>query len=91
MVWSVGHEDDDHRMMMGDQDVSGHSLELNNPGLYPFTCVELMVDGLAVTAVLKAHHINDYEGAAGTSVSFDYTPQVGVVCCVCHNCFSRRH
>ena len=64
--------------MMGAQEVSGHSLELNCPEMYPSTCVELLLDGLAVTAVLKASHINDYEGATGTSVSFDYTPQVGV-------------
>ena len=55
---------------------SGRSLELNNPGLYPSTCIELSLDGLAVTTVLQATHINDYEGASGSSISFDYVPQV---------------
>ena len=50
--------------------------ELNYPGLYPSVCVEVNVDGLAVSAVLKAPHINDFEGASGTSISLDHTPQV---------------
>ena len=70
----VGHEHDDFRLMMDTN--NGRSLELNNPGLYPSTCVELTLDGLAVTTVLQATHINDYEGASGSGISFDYAPQV---------------
>jgi DNA polymerase epsilon subunit 1 len=71
-----GHEHDDYRLMM--EANNGRSLELNNPGLYPSMCIELSLDGLAVTAVLQASHINDYEGASGTSISFDYVPQASL-------------
>ena len=69
-----GHEEDDYRMLTSTEE--GGSPELNNSGLYSTVCVELMVDGLAVTTVLQASHVNDYEGASGTSISFDYAPQV---------------
>ena len=73
----LGHEDDDYRLMITSDSVShSGSVELNTPGLYPSTCVEITLDGLAVTAVLQANHINDYEGGSGTSTSFDYAPQV---------------
>lgn len=72
-----GHEEDDHRLMItGETASQSGSLELNTPGLYPSTCVEIALDGLAVTAVLQANHVNDYEGGSGTSISFDYAPQV---------------
>lgn len=76
----IGYEDDDYRLMiMSESDSSQFgSLELNTSGLYPSTCIEIMLDGLAVTAVLQASHINDYEGGSGTSTSFDYVPQVHV-------------
>ena len=70
----IGHEDDDYRLMMNGESI--HSIELNSPGLYPSTCVQLTLDGLAVTAVLQANHVNDFEGGSGSSISFDYTPQV---------------
>lgn len=73
----IGHEHDDYRLMI--ENSSGRSLELNNPGLYSSTCVELTLDGLAVTTVLQATHINDYEGASGSSISFDYVPQVSFI------------
>ena len=56
MLYYVGHESDDYRLMMETDD--GRSLELNNP---PSTCIELSIEGLEVTAVLQAGHINDYE------------------------------
>lgn len=74
LYWLLGHEHDDYRLMMETDD--GRGLELNNPGLYPSTCIELVIDGLAVTTILQAGHINDYEGASGSSISFDYAPQV---------------
>ena len=79
LSFSTGHEEDDYRMLTSTEE--GGSLELNNPGLYSTVCVELMVDMLAVNAVLQASHINDYEGASGTSVSFDYAPQVSILTC----------
>lgn len=79
----IGHEHDDFRLMMDTN--NGRSLELNNPGLYPSTCVELTLDGLAVTTVLQATHINDYEGASGSSISFDYAPQVCAIYQCCYN------
>ena len=81
MLGYVGHESDDYRLMMETDD--GRSLELNNPGLYPSTCIELSIEGLAVTAVLQAGHINDYEGASSTSISFDYAPQVKTIHLFC--------
>lgn len=73
-VTLLGHEEDDYRLMASNEEGSG--LELNNGGLYPSVCVELIVDGLAVTTVLQASHVNDYEGSSSTSISFDYAPQV---------------
>ncbi len=61
---------------MGENNLYSGSLELNSPGLYHSTCVEIALDGIAVTSVLQANHINDYEGGSGTSTSFDYAPQV---------------
>ena len=63
-------------MIIGETGAHSGSLELNTPGLYPSTCVEITLDGLAVNAVLQSSHINDYEGGSGTSTSFDYAPQV---------------
>ena len=69
-----GREDDDHRLITDAEE--GRSLEINNPGAYPTCCIELSLDGLAVNTVLQSAHINDYEGASGTSISFDWAPQV---------------
>lgn len=56
----------------------GRSIEINNPGAYPTCCVQLSLDGLAVNAVLQSPHINDHEGASGTSTSFDWAPQASL-------------
>lgn len=56
----------------------GRSVEINNPGAYPTCCIQLSLDGLAVNAVLQSHHINDHEGASGTSTSFDWAPQASL-------------
>ncbi len=56
----------------------GRSIKLNCPGAYPTCCIELSLDGLAVNSVLQSHHINDYEGGAGTSTSFDCAPQASL-------------
>ena len=74
MYLMIGREDDDHRLITDAEE--GRSLEINNPGAYPTCCVELSLDGLAVNTVLQSSHINDYEGASGTSISFDWAPQV---------------
>ncbi len=55
----------------------GRSIELNTPGAYPTCCIQLSLDGLSVNTVLQSQHINDYEGASGSSISFDWAPQVG--------------
>ena len=59
------------------------SLVINNPGAYPTCCVQLSLDSLAVNTVLQSPHINDYEGASGSSISFDGVPQVStrLGCC----------
>ena len=51
---------------------------MNNPGAYPTCCVELSLDGLAVNTILQSHHINDHEGASGSSISFDWAPQASL-------------
>ncbi len=58
----------------------GRSIEINNPGAYPTCCIELSLDNLAVNTVLQSPHINDYEGGAASTVSFDCVPQVGALC-----------
>ena len=70
----TGREDDDHRLITDAEE--GRSLEINNSGAYPTCCIELSLDGLAVNTVLQSSHINDYEGACGSSISFDWAPQV---------------
>jgi len=71
-----GREDDDHRLMTDAEE--GRSIEINNSGAYPTCCIQLSLDGLAVNTVLQSQNINDYEGASGSSISFDCIPQVGV-------------
>ena len=41
-------------------------------------CVELELTGLAINTVLQSHHVNDFEGADATSVTFDAMPQSSV-------------
>ena len=74
MAAPPGHEDDDYRLMTDVEE--GRSVELNAPGAYPACCIQLSLDGLSVNTVLQSVHINDYEGASGSSISFDCTPQV---------------
>ena len=76
-----GQEDDDLRLMTDAEE--GRSIEINNLGAYPTCCIQLSLDGLAVNTVLQSQHINDYEGASGSSISFDCVPQVCVCVCVC--------
>ena len=85
---NTGREDDDHRLMTDAEE--GRSIEINNSGAYPTCCIQLSLDGLAVNTVLQSQNINDYEGASGSSISFDCIPQVGgcmvdsgVCVCVC--------
>lgn len=66
----------------------GRSVELNAPGAYPACCIQLSLDGLSVNTVLQSVHINDYEGASGSSISFDCTPQVRAESLTCMAVFS---
>ena len=56
----------------------GRGIQLNCPGAYPTCCVQLSLEGLAVNTLLQSNHINDHEGAAGTSTSFDCAPQASL-------------
>ena len=47
-------------------------------GSYPFVCVELQLDGLAVNTIFQSGKINDFEGVAGSSVAFDSAPQASL-------------
>lgn len=49
-----GKEADDNRMAVDVQDYE-HSLEINTPGTYNGICVEVDIDGLAVTALLQVY------------------------------------
>ncbi|XP_075753979.1 DNA polymerase epsilon catalytic subunit A isoform X1 [Pelodiscus sinensis] len=71
-----GKEADDNRLVMEFDDRA--SVEINNPGCYSTVCVELDLQSLAVNTILQSHHINDMEGAASTSVSFDVLPQASL-------------
>ncbi|XP_035661114.1 DNA polymerase epsilon catalytic subunit A-like [Branchiostoma floridae] len=68
-----GKEADDNRLVTEFEDVT--SVELNNPGCYHTVCVELEISNLAVNTILQSQHINDMEGGAGSSISFDTIQQ----------------
>ncbi|EDO36342.1 predicted protein, partial [Nematostella vectensis] len=71
-----GKEDDDNRLGLMTDEVE--SVEFNSSGCYPTVCVELSIDGLAVNTILQSAHINDFEGGAGTGISFDNLPQASL-------------
>lgn len=41
------------------------SVIVNNAGCYTTYCVELEIEGLAVTTILQSHHVQDIEGKFG--------------------------
>lgn len=49
------------------------SMVVNNAGCYTTYCVELEIDGLAVTTILQSHHVQDIEGNIFTK----FSPYVG--------------
>ncbi|XP_031567678.1 DNA polymerase epsilon catalytic subunit A-like [Actinia tenebrosa] len=71
-----GKEEDDNRLSLLTDEAE--SMEFNSPGCYPTVCVELSIDGLAVNTILQSAHINDFEGASGTGISFDNIPQASL-------------
>ncbi|KAK3734408.1 hypothetical protein QZH41_010067, partial [Actinostola sp. cb2023] len=71
-----GKEEDDNRLSLMTDEAG--SMEFNSPGCFPTVCVELSIDGLAVNTILQSAHINDFEGASGTGISFDNIPQASL-------------
>ncbi|CAM1314648.1 POLE (predicted), partial [Pycnogonum litorale] len=71
-----GKEVDDNRIAVDFED-SDHSLEVNHPGAYSDVCIELDLDGLAVTALLQSQNIQELEGTS-SSIAFDVAPQASL-------------
>ncbi|KAG1689536.1 DNA polymerase epsilon catalytic subunit A [Nymphon striatum] len=71
-----GKEADDNRMAIDIEDYE-HSLEINAPGTYNGICIEVDIDGLAVTALLQSQNIQEVEGTS-SSVAFDAAPQASL-------------
>ncbi|KAF4531720.1 hypothetical protein B566_EDAN008933 [Ephemera danica] len=55
----------------------GCSVTVNNPGCYSNVCVELLVDALAVDALIQSERINNVEGTS-SSVAFDRAQPMNV-------------
>ena len=53
-------------------------VEINNQGSYATVCIEYAIHTLALVAVLQSAHINDFEGGAVSSISFDFIPQASL-------------
>ncbi|XKL62236.1 hypothetical protein PGB90_002069 [Kerria lacca] len=70
-----GREADDNRMLTEFGENS--SIIVNNSNCYSSYCVELEIDGLAITTILQSHHVQDVEGTSW-SVSFDSVPQASL-------------
>eukprot|EP00043_Microstomoeca_roanoka_P015073 m.150253 g.150253 ORF g.150253 m.150253 type:complete len:2376 (-) comp16169_c0_seq1:102-7229(-) len=67
-----GKEEDDNRLM-ADESETAH-WELNNPGVYETTCVDIQLGSLPMAAVLHADHIHDVENGSAIAASFDSNP-----------------
>ncbi|XP_065212426.1 DNA polymerase epsilon catalytic subunit 1 [Planococcus citri] len=70
-----GREADDNRMLTEFSESS--STVVNNSNCYTSYCVELELDGLAVTTILQSHHVQDIEGTS-SAVSFEAMPQASL-------------
>ncbi|XP_068086023.1 DNA polymerase epsilon catalytic subunit 1 [Anabrus simplex] len=70
-----GREADDNRLLTEFEESS--SIITNNPGCYSTFCVELDIDGLAITTLLQSHHVQDVEGTS-SGVAFDTIPQASL-------------
>lgn len=53
------------------------SIVVNNSNCYASYCVELELDGLAVTTILQSHHVQDIEGTS-SAISFEAMPQASL-------------
>ncbi|XP_077998858.1 DNA polymerase epsilon catalytic subunit A-like [Glandiceps talaboti] len=69
-----GKEADDNRLVTEFEETS---VAVNNPGCYPFVCIELDIASLAVNTLLQSHHIHEMEGGSG-SIAFDAIPQASL-------------
>lgn len=68
-----GREADDNRLLSEFED--NISVVQNKSGFYEDVCVELVIDSLAVSALLQASKIQDIEGGS-SAITFDVAPQV---------------
>lgn len=71
-----GKEEDDNRLMTDMADV--HGVKINVPGVYPYVCVEVNIESLAVNTILQSAHVNDVEGGAGNSIALDSIGQTSL-------------
>lgn len=52
-----------HHFRMLTEFSESSSVVVNNSNCYTSYCVELELDGLAVTTILQSHHVQDIEGS----------------------------
>ncbi|CAL1292777.1 unnamed protein product [Larinioides sclopetarius] len=62
-----GKEADDNRLLAESENVLA---EVNKTDAYPSVCVELLIEGMAVTTVLQAQNLIELEGTSA-SIAFD--------------------
>lgn len=80
--WSAGHrpdlggsETDDNSLLSEFED--NKMVQQCKSGFYPNICVELIIDSLAVSALLQSHRIQEMEGAI-SAITFDTIPQASL-------------
>ena len=72
-----GKEADDHRLASNAFD-SHRSVEVIDSGLFKGVCVEIEICSLPIATIVQSHHVNDMEGGAADSISFNLLPQQSI-------------
>ncbi|KAL3214747.1 hypothetical protein MRX96_034723 [Rhipicephalus microplus] len=65
----LGGKEADDNCLLAEADMTSVS-EVNNPGAYMTVCVEMDLNGLAVTTILQSQNLTELEGVS-SSVAFD--------------------
>ncbi|CAN8013629.1 unnamed protein product [Ixodes persulcatus] len=65
----LGGKEADDNCLSAESDTTS-AVEVNNPGAYSAVCVELDLNGLAVTTILQSQNLTELEGVS-SSVAFD--------------------
>ncbi|CAN7982572.1 unnamed protein product [Ixodes hexagonus] len=66
---TLSAESDNATVLSAESDTAS-AVEVNNPGAYSAVCVELDLNGLAVTTILQSQNLTELEGVS-SSVAFD--------------------